>query len=40
MFKMGDFIVYKKDVCRIKKIVPKYINDLDYYVLEPLTMKA
>ena len=36
MFKIGDIIVYKKDVCKIKEIKEKFINDLDYYVLEPI----
>lgn len=35
MFKVGDIIVYKKDVCKIIEIKSKYIKDLDYYVLEP-----
>lgn len=36
MFKVGDIIVYKKDVCKIIEIKSKYIRDLDYYVLEPI----
>lgn len=36
MFKVGDVIVYKKDVCKIVEIRPKFMKDLDYYVLEPI----
>lgn len=31
MFKIGDYVVYKKEVCRIDNYKEKHINDLDYY---------
>lgn len=34
MYKINDYLVYKKDVCRVKDI--KKINDLYYYVLVPV----
>ena len=34
MFKIGDFVVYKRDVCKIKET--KKINNLDYYILTPI----
>ncbi len=37
MYKVGDFIVYKRDVCKVIEIKEKYINDLDYYILSPLS---
>ena len=37
MYKVGDYIVYKRDVCRINEIKEKYYNDTDYYVLTPIS---
>jgi len=34
MFKLGDYVVYKKDVCKIKEI--KNIKNISYYVLNPI----
>lgn len=34
MYKIGDYLVYKKDVCKVKEV--KKINDLDYYTLVPV----
>ncbi len=34
---VGDYIVYKKDVCKIIGIKKNYYRDMDYYVLEPIT---
>jgi len=36
MFKVGDFVVYKRDVCKINDYKELYINDTDYYELIPL----
>jgi CarD family transcriptional regulator len=36
MFKIGDYIIYMKDVCKIIDIKSNYMNDTDYYVLEPV----
>lgn len=34
MYKINDYIVYRHDVCKIKKI--KKIKDKDYYVISPI----
>ena len=34
MYKINDYIVYRHDVCKIKKI--KKIKDNDYYVISPI----
>lgn len=34
MFKIGECVVYKRDLCRVKDIKEKYYQDIDYYVLE------
>lgn len=36
MFNIGDFVVYKRDVCMIVGIKEKYHKGLDYYSLEPV----
>ena len=36
MFEIGDFVVYKRDVCRIKKFLKNYIKENDYYELVPI----
>lgn len=33
MYKIGEYVVYKKDVCKIKEIKKNYIDNKDYYVL-------
>jgi len=40
MFKEKDMLIYKKDVCIIEKIFPKYLRGKDYYVLIPITDKS
>lgn len=40
MFKKGDLLVYQKDVCIVEEIKTKYIKDMDYYILSPLTDKS
>lgn len=35
MYNIGDFVVYKRDVCKIKEI--KTINNKNYYVIVPVT---
>lgn len=37
MYKINDYILYKREVCQIKDIKNKYFQDKDYYVLSPLT---
>lgn len=36
MFNVGDFVVYKKDVCKIVDYKEKHIKDNDYYELVPI----
>lgn len=36
MFKKGDYLVFKRDVCKVKDIKNKYIKDNDYYILSPI----
>lgn len=40
MYKLGDLLVYKKDVCEVVEIKPKYLRDMDYYILAPITDKT
>lgn len=40
MFKKGDLLVYKKDVCKVEEVKTKYIKDIDYYVLSPIVDKS
>ena len=34
MFKLNDYVIYKRDICKIKEI--KKINNKDYYLLVPV----
>lgn len=36
MYKIGDYIVYRKDVCKVVDIKKNHFNNLDYYILEPI----
>lgn len=36
MKQIGDFIVYRKDVCRIANIKKNHLNNMDYYLLIPI----
>lgn len=36
MKKVGDFVVYRKAVCKVIAIKEKQFRDLDYYVLAPI----
>ena len=40
MFKINDYIVYNKDICKIEKILKKYYNDEDYYELKSVSDKS
>ena len=40
MYKEGDLLVYKKDVCKILEIKEKYLRDMDYYILVPIIDKS
>lgn len=37
MFKINDYVVYKKNVCQISEIKQKYFDDTDYYILKPVS---
>ena len=36
MYKENDYLVYKKDVCKVKEVKKNKTNGLDYYVLIPI----
>ena len=36
MKKIGDYVVYRKEVCKIVNIKEKYMKDIDYYSLVPI----
>lgn len=36
MFKVGEYLVYKRDVCKLIEIKYNYLNNNDYYFLTPL----
>ena len=40
MYKANDLLVYKKDVCVVTEVKNKYLKDIDYYVLSPITDKS
>lgn len=37
MYKKNDYIIYKREVCKINDILPKFFKDNDYYLLSPLS---
>ncbi len=37
MYKENDYLVYKRDVCKVQKILEKYFNNSDYYELLPIS---
>ena len=37
MYKVGDYIVYLKEVSKIKEIKENFIKNVNYYVLEPVS---
>lgn len=37
MYKINDYIIYKRDVCIIKEIKENYIKGKDYYRISPIT---
>lgn len=36
MFKVGEYIIYKRDLCKIKSIEKIYSNNEEYYSLHPV----
>lgn len=37
MFQIGDYVVYKREVCKIKQIKEKFFYNNDYYILNPIS---
>lgn len=37
MFNIGDYVVYKREVCLVKDYLKNHINGLDYYSLVPVS---
>ena len=40
IYKIGDYIIYKRDVCEITDIKYKLMNDEDYYIIIPVLDKS
>lgn len=40
MHKIGEYVVYRKEVCEITDIKEKVFNNKDYYVLVPINDKS
>ena len=36
MYKKDDYVVYKRDVCKIREIKNNKLNGNDYYILVPI----
>ncbi len=36
MYKINDYLVYGKDVCKVYEINEKRFNNTDYYLLKPI----
>lgn len=36
MYKINDYVIYKRDVCKVKDIRNNKINGQDYYILVPI----
>lgn len=36
MFKEGEFVVYKREVCKIIEIKKNHLNNKDYYIMVPI----
>ena len=36
MYKANDYLVYKKDVCKVREVKKNKMNGLDYYILVPI----
>lgn len=37
MYKKNDYIIYKREVCKINDILPNFFKGTDYYLLSPLS---
>lgn len=40
MYKVNDYLVYGKDVCKVEKIEKNKFNNEDYYLLRPIKNKS
>lgn len=40
MFEIGEFVVYKRDLCKIVDIKENYHNNMNYYMLESINDKS
>ena len=40
MKKVGDYVVYRKEVCKVVEIKEKFFKDMDYYRLVPIDDKS
>lgn len=36
MYKIGDYVIYRRDLCKVVDVKEKYIHDQDYYILVPV----
>ena len=36
MYKVDDYLIFGKDVCKVKGVEEKKYNDEDYYILAPI----
>jgi len=36
MFEVGDYVIYRRSVCKIKELKKKYLNNSDYYIIVPV----
>ena len=37
MYKENDYLVYKKDICKVREVRKNRLNGKDYYILIPIT---
>lgn len=40
MYRTGEYVVYKRDVCKIEEIKKNHIKGKDYYILRPILDKS
>lgn len=40
MYKVNDYVMYKKDVCKVREIKNNKLNGNDYYILVPIDDKS
>lgn len=40
MYRVGDYVVYKRNVCKIEEIKINHIEGKDYYILRPILDKS